>query len=1082
MAVSEQSRAIRVFVSSTFRDMARERDLLCKFAFPAVRKLCEARGVTWGEIDLRWGITDEQSAEGAVLPVCLAEIDRCRPYFIGLLGERYGWIPEHNFSELLEAEPWLSAYATRSVTELEIVHGVLRDPSMYGRALFYFRDPRYLNRLPPDADRADFTSESSDAARRLGDLKKRIREAAARGVCRLRENYVDPDQASQWIQQDLTELVATLFPPEREPSALDREDADHEMFAESRRRVYVGRAAYFERLDAHVESDEPPLVVLGGSGGGKSALLANWVSRRRSQSGVPVFTHFVGASRDSADVSGMLRHIIADLQRAFSIGVEIPSDAIELRNAFANRLHMAASVSRYVLVIDGLNSLEDRYGAAELLWLPEEVSANARIVLSTLPGAALEELRRRTWPVLNILPLERDERFTLITSYLRQYTKTLDDTHTAQLAGASEAANPLYLRTLLEELRVVATHRDLDLVLNSYLQARSSAELFQKILARWERDYDADEHLVSRSMALIWAARSGLAESELLDLLGSQGAPFPRARWSPLYLAAESALLNRSGLLTFSHEYLREAVRLRYLGSGRRMESAHRRLADYFELRDLSPRQIDELPWQMLQAGDLERLARLFTYRREPQNWSRQFLSAAWDHSRFETQMYWTFIESQPQLAIVPMFREETEHPAAFADDDYLDALANLLKYRGHAPEARKLWDDLAERYAKAGKSQQLQYALAMGADEARSCGDLAAADRALERAEAICRELRDDNGLSRVLGERGLVQFELGHLQRAMELHRAQEAICRERNDLLGVGVSLHNQGMAAYQLEEYERALAIYREEEGLCRKNGDLEGLAESYGGEADVLVKQGRLADVMSLYHKQEDILRRLGSKRGLIVTLGNQAAFLRKLENYSGAMKRHVEEEALCREIQYPRGLAVSLHNQAMLLDAMGKPREAIGKNLEAQQIIRRIENAPLLQGCLANLSRLYMVVGEDAKALPLVLEREAIVRDIGPQLQLGELLGIKARLLRRLGYSLHEVREALDEQERLVMGFGSPEQLMGCKLNRAAYLPEPERSEAIEAARRIAREHRIASFESDLSEVLEYLKKSEVSP
>ncbi len=47
-------RVIRVFVSSTFRDMQAERDYLVKFIFPQLRKLCESRGVTWGEVDLRW--------------------------------------------------------------------------------------------------------------------------------------------------------------------------------------------------------------------------------------------------------------------------------------------------------------------------------------------------------------------------------------------------------------------------------------------------------------------------------------------------------------------------------------------------------------------------------------------------------------------------------------------------------------------------------------------------------------------------------------------------------------------------------------------------------------------------------------------------------------------------------------------------------------------------------------------------------------------------------------------------------------------------------------------------------------------
>src|SRR2546429_290672 len=111
-------REIRVFISSTFRDMHQEREELVKQIFPQLRRLCESRGVTWGEVDLRWGVPDEAKAEGKVLPLCLSEIERCRPYFIGLLGERYGWVPEEIPEELLEVQPWLNEHRKQSVTAL----------------------------------------------------------------------------------------------------------------------------------------------------------------------------------------------------------------------------------------------------------------------------------------------------------------------------------------------------------------------------------------------------------------------------------------------------------------------------------------------------------------------------------------------------------------------------------------------------------------------------------------------------------------------------------------------------------------------------------------------------------------------------------------------------------------------------------------------------------------------------------------------------------------------------------------------------------------------------------------------------
>ncbi len=101
------SRVVRVFISSTFRDFGAERDLLMKRVLPELRRRARERFVDVGFIDLRWGITEKQSRSGQTLPICLREIETARPYFVGLLGDRYGWTPhaEHFPDRLLEAEP-----------------------------------------------------------------------------------------------------------------------------------------------------------------------------------------------------------------------------------------------------------------------------------------------------------------------------------------------------------------------------------------------------------------------------------------------------------------------------------------------------------------------------------------------------------------------------------------------------------------------------------------------------------------------------------------------------------------------------------------------------------------------------------------------------------------------------------------------------------------------------------------------------------------------------------------------------------------------------------------------------------------
>ena len=66
--------SIRVFISSTFRDMQDERDYLMRRTFPKLRQLASAKDVTLTELDLRWGSTEEESKSGKLMDICFREI------------------------------------------------------------------------------------------------------------------------------------------------------------------------------------------------------------------------------------------------------------------------------------------------------------------------------------------------------------------------------------------------------------------------------------------------------------------------------------------------------------------------------------------------------------------------------------------------------------------------------------------------------------------------------------------------------------------------------------------------------------------------------------------------------------------------------------------------------------------------------------------------------------------------------------------------------------------------------------------------------------------------------------------------
>ena len=125
-----ENRQIRVFISSTFQDMQSERDYLITKVFPRLQAEAARRDVTIIPLDLRWGVTEEESQTGKVIEICLQEILYSRPFFIGLIGDRYGWCPsleEFWCNELLQERfGWLKDDIKKglSVTEIEMQYGV----------------------------------------------------------------------------------------------------------------------------------------------------------------------------------------------------------------------------------------------------------------------------------------------------------------------------------------------------------------------------------------------------------------------------------------------------------------------------------------------------------------------------------------------------------------------------------------------------------------------------------------------------------------------------------------------------------------------------------------------------------------------------------------------------------------------------------------------------------------------------------------------------------------------------------------------------------------------------------------------
>lgn len=1025
------SRHIRVFISSTFKDMQEERDYLVKFIFPQLRKICESRGVIFSEVDLRWGITDEQVAEGKVLPICLNEIQRSKPYFIGLLGERYGWIPTSIDTELVEQEPWLIDCVGYSVTELEILHGVLNNPDMANHALFYFRDPKFVERideslrqnyiespLPMDIKHYGLSKAQFNVKIRkekLDALKNKIRASGFP----VRENYIDPKQLGDWVLKDLSSLINNLYPESSLLNPIEKERLNHELVAQSYTDVYVCRENYFSNLDLHVEESHQPLVILGDAGSGKSALLANWaINFREKHPDVFVLLHFIGATPESSDFARTLHRIMSELQLHFNVDGKIPTDLDKLRLSFISWLHKASEKGKSLIIIDGLNKLEDKFGALELTWLPNNLPKNVCLIFSTLPGKTLEAIKKQHLPSINVEPLQTDEVMCLIQGFLSQYSKQLNEERTARIAYDPQSSNPLALRVLLDELRQYGVHEQLDEIINRYLSANSISEIYEIALERYEQDYDKDRPgLVMDTMSYIWAARRGISENELLSLLGQRDKPMPHRLWSPFHIALEQTLLNQNGLLKYRNDYIRQAVENKYLSSSIAKVNIHINLSNHFEQSTYSSRKMEELPWQLEKAHEWQRLYDLL---KDP-----NFFSLIWQSEPSQAKIYWKSVESHSSHRIVVAYKPIFENPFRFLTirPQICDCLAEL----GYISEGVEWLSKISEIYRKNGDVQSLLVTLHDQITMLEMIGDQTGIDQKFDEFEKLflsvttsdhfefTKKLMDLKFFFSLVGflhlfsvnliKKGEIDKAWNLLAQALAMYQDLSKYCEKPPSVVYFDIKL-DQALILHKRGKLNAAFGIAESVEKDLRGKGDYEHNFKALNRIGMILVSMGKYEEALKVFNQEEITSRNLGDLYSLASSLGHQGS-IHYQNNLVKALELFEEQENISRKIKSNSLITNALVNKASVFKYLGKIDLAKTVLDEAVKICEETNDLNSLQNALGELGLVENLLHNEDVALSLLKRAEVISRQISDQEALIKSLSNQAIIYEQRGCLLN---------------------------------------------------------------------------
>ncbi len=505
-------KAHAIFLSSTFRDMHADRDILRAETFPVLEEKLRDRAHYLETIDLRQGVeTSELGEEGArelkVLKVCLEEIARSRPFFVAVLGDRYGWVPpEAHMHAAARGAGIRLSLGGRSVTELEILHGVLESDDQHVRSWFYLRETDYTG-MPLEArrrcderaiidDPASSQEERDLATERwakLEALKKRIRSRLPGRWKSYHVRWDAPEaglgKLAKMVEADIwsdLEVETREYLRDQPKTWREAEKRGLEDFVVERTRGYVGRMAITRPMLDHALSSADAgapwaQLVTGDAGTGKSSLFGRVYRKLVKHPGVLLLGNAAGISVDASQIDRVLQRWIGEL--AAHLGVEDPLQekpsakpendlpgnvrttlSARIDSAFSALLSQAAERTRVVVLLDALDQQGQGHRAQDLAWLPRIWPANARLIATAIPGPASAALLERPGAVELPLPaITRAEAARIARRFFRgRYHRDVNEralqgllTKTLPTSTRPVHGNALWLALALQEMNLL---------------------------------------------------------------------------------------------------------------------------------------------------------------------------------------------------------------------------------------------------------------------------------------------------------------------------------------------------------------------------------------------------------------------------------------------------------------------------------------------------------------------------------------------------------------------------------------------------------------------------------------------------
>lgn len=564
---------IRVFISSTFNDLEEERVYLASNIFPVVKKYAAENGISFKEIDLRWGISEDAQ----VVKSCLKEVDNTRPFFIGILGARYGRIlglqdTENETGLFDEYVPFIKDGINKgySITEIEMQYGVL-SYEKNENSCFFVLDYKQ-----------EFESRQLDLIKKIQDSGNRLINCSSKELLGKKiHDYLFSLLNAQINHVD----VVTKLTQYRTIQANILKDIVYNA-------IETEEVALIDKV---ANSTNRVCCVAGEGGVGKTTTVALWLDKYiQNEEQNSILYHFYRGGY----VDEIFEHLTMELEERYNFNVD---DYLYKNGKFINfsteeRFHYALSLlphnEKLMVVIDGLERIIKDPDI--LLTSMSEKNGNLRIVFSVRPDNISNK-----YTYVRIPLLTPNKIVFYIKAYFAAYSRNFPGKLLNLVSNDRKFGKIQTLIAMLNELRTFASFDNLGRFVNKFVNTQDEIKLYSTIISNWESALPLLKK--SNVLGLIAYAHQGIAEEDILAIT-----KLSQYEWSSIYSVLLPHIQLMGNRMVFSNNDFKATVCDYYADI---MNKIIADLATYYKTSDVPlERQFDELPYMLVRLSKSDEL------------------------------------------------------------------------------------------------------------------------------------------------------------------------------------------------------------------------------------------------------------------------------------------------------------------------------------------------------------------------------------------------------------------------------------------------------------------------------------------